>query len=247
MLSLLERQQAFQAMLLASSSDERQAGIAVYRNNIRAALTLALRLSFPAILRLLGEDCFRAHAARFICAQPPREGDLHLYGDAFAAALAGSPLAAALPYLADVARLDWAAHRALHASLAAPLTPQALRAAQGDSVFVAQPSLSRLTLRRDARAIWTAVLKQDDAALARIVPGPGEIHAMVMRGLGGLEIFEVSPEIFAFAGALVQGLTLEQACAGMGDAEAAEALGLCLTRNLFTGFTPTGREELPCP
>src|SRR4051812_29625274 len=93
----------------------------IYRNTYKMALTNALRLCYPAVHRLVGEEFFAAVAQDFIAASPPCSASLDEYGAAFPDFLARIPSAAALPYLADVARLDWAVHRALHAADADPL------------------------------------------------------------------------------------------------------------------------------
>ncbi|HXH04204.1 MAG TPA: DNA-binding domain-containing protein, partial [Candidatus Competibacteraceae bacterium] len=104
------------------------ARLGLYRNNTVLNLGDALAAAYPVLQRLLGADCFRALARAYIGAHPSRSGDLHDYGDALADFLAGLPELAALPYLADVARLEWRVHRAYFAAEAAPCDLAALLA-----------------------------------------------------------------------------------------------------------------------
>lgn len=97
----------------------------IYRNNTLLTLTGALQSIYPVICRLVGERFFRYAADVFICQSPPQAGDLHDYGEGFAAFLSGFPPAQGLPYLADVARLEWACHEAYHAEMAPPVTESA--------------------------------------------------------------------------------------------------------------------------
>jgi hypothetical protein len=88
----------------------------VYRNNVVESLTGALRAVYPVVEKLVGDGFFRYAAYEYLCAHRPRSGNLHDFGDAFENFLAGFAPAAELPYLPDVARLEWAWHQAFHAA-----------------------------------------------------------------------------------------------------------------------------------
>jgi putative DNA-binding protein len=91
--------------------------LSIYRNTSRIALTNALRLNFPAVHRLVGEDFFEAAADAFITREPPHTAWLDLYGESFPEFLRSFEPAAALLYLPDVARLERAVGRALMPSM----------------------------------------------------------------------------------------------------------------------------------
>jgi len=88
----------------------------VYRNNVVEGLTGALRAVYPVVEKLVGDGFFRYVAHEYLRAHRPRSGNLHDFGDAFENFLAGFAPAAELPYLPDVARLEWAWHQAFHAA-----------------------------------------------------------------------------------------------------------------------------------
>jgi hypothetical protein len=88
----------------------------VYRNNIVESLTGALRAVYPVVEKLVGDGFFRYAAHEYLRAHRPRSGNLHDFGNAFAGFLAGFAPVAELPYLPDVARLEWAWHQAFHAA-----------------------------------------------------------------------------------------------------------------------------------
>jgi hypothetical protein len=94
--------------------------VQVYRNNVHASLTEALRAVYPVICRLLGDGFFRHAAHEYIYCYPSRSGNLHDFGRSFARFLGGFPGARGLYYLPDVARLEWAYHRVFHAAHAVP-------------------------------------------------------------------------------------------------------------------------------
>lgn len=106
-----------------------QARFAVYRNNVVVGLSRALAERFPAVERLVGEAFFRACARVFVERHPPRSRLMMRYGQDFPAFLAGFEPAAGLPYLPDVARLEFALGEAYHAGDAEPVGVEALAAA----------------------------------------------------------------------------------------------------------------------
>ncbi|GHD66904.1 HvfC/BufC N-terminal domain-containing protein [Jeongeupia chitinilytica] len=100
--------------------------LAIYRNNVRLNRIDALESAFPTVLALVGRDWFRAMARAYVGAEPAASANLHDDGWALGAFLDGFGPAQTLPYLADVARFDWARHRAWFAEDAAALDPVAL-------------------------------------------------------------------------------------------------------------------------
>jgi hypothetical protein len=88
----------------------------VYQGSVLGCILRGLRETFPACVRLVGERFFDAMAEHFVRREPSRSANLNEYGAGFPPFVEGFPPAASLPYLADVARLEWAAQCALLAS-----------------------------------------------------------------------------------------------------------------------------------
>src|SRR5262249_54703619 len=93
----------------------------VYGNSWRSTLIEVLRMTYPAIDRLVGAGFFAIAADAFITVEPPRSSYLNAYGGGFADFLAGFSTAQAYPYLADVARFEWALSWAANAEDMRPL------------------------------------------------------------------------------------------------------------------------------
>jgi hypothetical protein len=87
----------------------------VYRNNFLTGITSTLAETFPVIAMLVGDEYFTALANAFVLNAPPRSPIMAEYGDGFAPFLEGFEPLAHLPYIADVARLEWARTRAFSA------------------------------------------------------------------------------------------------------------------------------------
>ncbi len=86
---------------------EPAARLQIYRNSILATQVDSLRGSFPAVERMLGEDCFDGCATRYAAWHGSRSGNLQNLGDDFADYLQAQPELADLTWLGDLARLDW--------------------------------------------------------------------------------------------------------------------------------------------
>ncbi|GGP20161.1 HvfC/BufC N-terminal domain-containing protein [Silvimonas iriomotensis] len=83
-----------------------------YRGNVQANRSSALQSAFATVHALVGEAYFAALAQAYQRAEPSTSGNLHDDGAHFARFIATFQPAQSLPFLADVARLDWAMHRA---------------------------------------------------------------------------------------------------------------------------------------
>jgi hypothetical protein len=138
------------------STPERRLGI--YRNNTISNLRGALREVYPIIEQLVGAEFFSQAAKEFIAAHPSTSGDLNDYGDGFADFLTGFPPAAELPYLPDVARLEWALERAYYAPDQAPLELQRLGEVSpdryGDLRLKLHPAAALIQSDYPLGAIW---------------------------------------------------------------------------------------------
>lgn len=126
-----------------------QPGFGVYRNTVMTGCIDALVANYPAVVRLVGDEWFRAAASLYVRHAPPSQPCLVDYGEGFAGFLAGFPPASRLPYLSDVARLDrlWT-----EAHLAADDAP--LEAARVASLAEAELATAVLAPRASARWAW---------------------------------------------------------------------------------------------
>ena len=93
--------------LLAGQAAHNHRRLEAYRRNMFAALGSALAMTYPVTQRIVGEAFFRTMARAFVHKQPSRSGDLNDYGANFSAFISDYPHARELPYLPDVARLEW--------------------------------------------------------------------------------------------------------------------------------------------
>ena len=95
-------------------------GLQAYQSHGLALAERALGAAYPVIAQLMGDENFAALAQHFWRQQPPTCGDMAQWGEPLANFLAEAPQLADEPFLADVARVEWALHRASVAADASP-------------------------------------------------------------------------------------------------------------------------------
>jgi hypothetical protein len=84
----------------------------IYRHSRQAVLVNALKHSYPVCLALVGERCFNGLARCYVTQQSESPVSIQAYGAGFADFVDHFSPADSVPYLADVARLEWAMSQA---------------------------------------------------------------------------------------------------------------------------------------
>ena len=231
-MSLAHAQARFLERLHAARApdDER---LAVHHRTLRAAWHGALAHAFPVVQRLVGATFFEAVAVRYGEAHPSSSGDLHEFGARFPAFLARDPHAAALAYLPDVARLEWAVHRCSQAADPRPFDLAALAALSPERHaqvrLVAQPGTALLDSPHAIVSIWEANQPPRDGTPDRALAAE---CALVCRD--GLEVrVRRAGEEADLLRELLAGATLAQACRDVRRAAWVPAL---VREGIFAGF-----------
>ena len=178
---------------------------AVYRNNVTLGLAGALESRFPASIKLVGADFFRALAVLFARADPPRSPLLLTYGDELPAFVEGFEPAQEVPYLADVMRLEIARSQAYHAADAEPASLDALSALPPEQLseirVVFHPAARLLRSAFPAATIWQM---NAGGEVSEITDWSGE-DALVTRPYLDVAVQILPPGGYAFLAALQGG------------------------------------------
>ena len=214
--ALLEPEQACPPGLITWNASDPARRFAVYRNNVIVSLVDALADTFAVTQDLVGEAFFRAMARVFAYTNPPTSRLLVFYGETFPEFIERFPPAASLPYLADVARLEFLRVRAYHAADVAPVRSEDIVAVLADEDklpdlgLALHPSLAVLDSAAAVVSLWA--VHQGVGDLATLVPDVPETALVVRDGLD-VEVMSIPRASGVFIKALKRGATLGDAMA----------------------------------
>lgn len=201
--SLLETQRRFAAALGTAAAGP--ARMEVYRGNVRGNRRSALAGAFPVLRMIVGADYFNALADDHGAAHPSTSGDLHEYGESLARFLESYEDVRDLPYLPDVARLEWLVHRAYFAA-----DPQPFDLARLSETRLA-PACALLAAEWPVARIWQAHQPGGDPAAVDLAAGPELV--LVHRPGWRVEVSALRPGDYRFLGRLKAGTSLGEALA----------------------------------
>lgn len=215
----------------------------VYRNNVTVSLIEALADTFPVVQQLVGQAFFHAMAGEFVRRTPPVSPVLAWYGDTYADFVAAFPPAAGVPYLADVARLEYARVLTFHAADADPVPVAEIAGWLNDPDALPtlrlqlHPSLQVIDSPFAIVSLWGA--HQGLGDLATVDPTQAECALVLRHGLS-IEVMGIPAADGRFLAALQAGAALGAAVqqAGAGDIpfDPAPVLGLLISRELLVGL-----------
>jgi hypothetical protein len=226
------------AELIVPAGVSAAARLAVYRRNVLGNYAAALRDVFPVLLRLVGEPFFDQLARAYATQTPSRSGDLHDFGGELGAFLEALPEARGWPYLADIARLEWAVHRTFHARHAPALDVARLAAVPPERLpdlrFALHPAARLLRSPYPVLTIWHVNQPQWTGDQA-VDLGLGAERVLIVRR--GLEVTlePLSAAEYAMLEALDAGRSLGDALAAALEVDAEFDLEAFLAKHALGG------------
>ena len=213
----------------------------IYRHNVMSNLRGVLKDIYPVIFKIVGEAFFWHAADQFIRIHPSNSGDLNQFGDGWPAFLATYPHAADLPYLCDVATLEWAWHEAFHASDAptfdlgrlAEIPPEV----HGELHFVLHPAVRLLQSNFPILAIWEVNQKAYSGEMEVDWDASAKALMLCRDVTDGVSVLtrHISESVYAFLCALQKQATLEDAAAAALELDAVFDLQGLLLESVQSG------------
>jgi hypothetical protein len=209
--------------------------LAFYRTNVFGNYLEGLRATYRCVENLVGRGCFAHYAERFIRETPSRSGDLNRYGGELAAFLARSPIAHQLPYLPDVARLEWLLDEVFYEADHAPLDPRALARVPADRYaalrFAVNPASRLLQSAYPLLRIWQ-VSRPEHQSDELVALDSGPDYLLVRREGFDPVVEAVSASEYVLLTGLRDGESLGAACACAQSADADFDLSASLQRRI---------------
>lgn len=178
----------------------------VYRNNVALSLINVLQDNFPVTEKIVGEDFFRTMARDYARDNLPQSPVMIEYGADFPGFIKAFKPAASLPYLADVASLEWARSKAFNA---ADRTPQTIEAMAGFSEqdipsigFTMHPSVSLIKSPWPIVTIWQAHQQDEESqGISKLMMNKTDENgecALVIRPHLDVLIHNLTPSTYGF-------------------------------------------------
>lgn len=94
---------------------ESDPGLAIYRRNLQATALNALKITFPTVTQLIGEQLMGLVSSQLLVSQPPNDGDWAKWGKGLAEHLKTLDVLSEYPFVADCAALDYLCHQLVRA------------------------------------------------------------------------------------------------------------------------------------
>jgi hypothetical protein len=210
--TLAAQQQAFSDALFAPAAEaslqlRHGERFGLYRGNLASTWTKALAAAYPVIAQLVGEEFFAALAREYGRAHPSDSGDLNRFGSRFEPFLRCFAHVEDLPYLPDMARLEWQLHRIHYARhepalQAQDINPQTVE----EQRFRWQPTAQ---LFESAWAIVPLWLAHQGMAFPQKMDEPS--HALLSRPAWTAQVTQLQVPQYAALQALREGKTFGDA------------------------------------
>jgi hypothetical protein len=218
--------------------------VAIYRANMVAAADKALSSAYPVIRQVVGDEFFHGLAREYQRGTPSTSGDLTGFGARFDAFLAAFEHTQSLPYLPDLARLEWAVQRAYGAADAPDWDAATLAAIEPDRQaairFHWSPGLAVVESGYPIVRIWT--IHQPGYAGEFSVAWDRADTALVARDGFAVSVSECSAGEAAFLDDSLIGTPFGDAAAAAlcshPDFDLGALLARALSARLICGFTP---------
>lgn len=195
--------------------------LAVHRNNVIVSLVDALAETFPVVQALVGAEFFRAMASVFVRRAPPRSPVLAHYGGELPAFIERFEPAQSVPYLADVARLEWARVQAYHAADDEVVSRESIGLAlgcaerAGELRLTLHPSLCAIRSAFAIVSLWAA--HQGARDIGTVDPASAE-DALIVREQLDVLVLLLPPGACEFVDGVRNGQSLARAAARAAEA-----------------------------
>lgn len=190
----------------------------VYRNNVYSSLVNNLKDGYPVVFKLVGEAFFKGMASGFVARHLPTSPVMTFYGETFGAFIDQFKPAAGVPFLGDVARLEYARRIALHAADVRPLNPRLIHEMPVDELLdrslILHPSVQVVESPYPIYSIWLAHMS--DEPVGRLTDCAESL--LVRRLADQVEEVELPPGGSHFLKLVQLGHTLKDASMWMVDA-----------------------------
>jgi hypothetical protein len=185
--------------------------LGLYRNNFYMSFRDYLQVCFPSVEALVGDEFFEQLTKAFTKDKSLESASIEFYGEQFAGYIASCEQTKSLPYLADVARFDWAIDRAKSViefeEFSFTDLAQLNEQQQLDIVFSVLPNTLLMATQSPVFDIWCGIQKGD---VSGIDMQQAQWIVIFASSTKGAEYLSLSLAQYEFLSAVVEGASLQQ-------------------------------------
>lgn len=231
--------------ICASRNLDGQARLKVYQSSILGIQTDALAAVYPVIKKLVGDDFFLAMGKAYLREYLSPSGDLHNLGGQMEEFLQDFKPVRTLPYLPDVARLEWAWHRLFHAADEIGLDFNQLaeipQEHHGSLIFHLRDGACLQSSPYPVHHIWE--VNQDDYNGEEYVDlDEGGVDLLITRNAYDIEIHPLNDNEWTFLQLIQSGMSLFEITQNITELSIGKLLPQCVAKGWITRIEIGGEQ-----
>jgi hypothetical protein len=230
----------------AKSEVSRNQRFSIYQNNVFYSLTSALSELYPVVKKLVSDDFFTGTASYYLRSHPPQQAAMVHFGQDFPRFLSAFEHTKPMPYLAEVARLELARHRAYHAHDQTSIKPEVFNQINPEQLAETRvrlhPSLHMVESDQPVFTIWQANQSGGEQAETIQLGEPQQV--LVVRAMYDVVMYAVDQGTYYFVQQLQLGQTIQQAITTTieqkGEFNISSAIQLLIQEQFITNIDKQG-------
>ena len=186
----------------------------IYQNSAIGNIINSMKLTYPVIEKLVGEQFFRATCRKFILSHWPKTANMDDYGGEFSDFLSEFEHVKQLTYLEDIARLEWLFHQSTLANDAAVTDWTLLAKVAENEVlnlkFTLAPAVSLIRSHFPVDKIWQ-MNQINNTEEVTLDFDDNEMFLLLYRNDLKIEMLAITAEEFLLLKSFHLGLSFEKA------------------------------------
>ena len=205
--------------------------LTIYHRGVSIGFRDVLGGIFDVVRKLVGDEFFNHVADHYVRKHPSQTGNVHDFGAEFPNFLASFPGLESLPYLPDVASLEWSYHTVFHSPTGEMLNIEKLsqvpESRYGKLNLLFSPACCLFSSKYPVLRIWQVNQDEYQGDQTVSLDEVGEQLAIVREGKQ-IVFHSLEPAAFAMLEAISRGVMFDQVCQAALEVDPGCNVGLIL-------------------
>ncbi len=210
--------------------------LSIYRGSIYGGLKKALAETYSVTKNLVGSDFFNEMIGQYITQYPCQVQDLNDYGEALADFIADLKQARSVPYLADIARLEWFYNIALNSAVQKNNLIELKNLTVEQQVQINFQLVNAATLMSSVYPIDVIWGMQQDNTGSELNIDENKAFIILWKNKGDVEINRLTEEQFYFLELINKGLSFIDICTEVSECYPDTDVNILLCESIEKGW-----------